>query len=180
MSEGVTVVVTRTVRAGMEEQAEAWFVGVGEVAGKYPGHLGITIFRPRAGQRDYTFVFRFAGEDTLAAWARSADRTEWLRRAESFTERVTIHQHTGLETWFEAPGVPIVGPPRWKMVCVSWCVAFPLVQLLGLTVGVALADLPRLLAGAITVLVMVLTMTYLAMPFATKAAAKWLYPPPPP
>lgn len=174
------MVVTRTIRAGMEKQAEDWYVRVGEIASKYAGHLGITIFRPRQGARDYTFVFRFDSDDNLHAWERSADRAAFLRRAEVFTERVTVHQHTGLETWFEAPGVPIVGPPRWKMACVSWCVAFTLVQLVGLTVGQLLVDAPKLVAGAISVSILVLMMTYVAMPFATKLLARWLYPPPPP
>jgi uncharacterized protein len=180
MSDHVTIVVTRTVRVGKEKEAEAWFVEVGEVAGKFPGHLGITIFRPRKGARDYTFVFRFDSDDSLHGWERSAERADFLRRAEAFTERVTVHQHTGLETWFEAPGVPIVGPPRWKMACVSFCVAFPLIQVLTLTVGQVTTDLPRLIAGAISGLAMVLIMTYFAMPNVTRLLQKWLYPPPPP
>ena len=178
-SHGVTVVVVRTVRAGQEAECETWMHGVSEVATKFPGHLGVTIFRPRTGARDYTFVFRFDTVDNLARWESSAERDDWAHRAEAFTERVLIHKHTGLETWFAAPGAPIAMPPRWKMVAVTWAVAFPLIQLLGATIGRATADLPQLASGALLGFAMVLCMTYVAMPFVTRALARWLYPPPP-
>lgn len=181
-AEGVTVVVVRTVRPGCEAQCEEWMHGVSAVATEFPGHLGITIFRPRPGGRDYTFVFRFDTPDHLERWEKSAERDDWVHRAEAFTERVAVYKHTGLETWFAAPGAPIVVPPRWKMAIVTWCVAFPLIQLLSSTLGSALADagVPALPRGAIFGLAMVVIMTYLAMPFVTKALRGWLYPPPPP
>jgi len=180
MSEGVTVVVVRTVRAGNEQACEAWMHGVTEVATKFQGHMGVTIFRPRPGSRDYTFVFKFDTVENLERWERSAERADWVQRAEAFTERVHLHKHTGMETWFAAPDAPIAVPPRWKMVVVTWAVAFPLIQILSGTLGRALVDLPQLVAGALVGAAMVLTMTYAAMPFVTKALRRWLYPPPPP
>ncbi len=176
---GVTVVVVRTVRAGMEKQCEDWMHGVSEVATTFPGHLGITIFRPNAPSRDYTFVFRFDCEANLQRWEKSAERADGVHRAEAFTERVSVYEHTGLETWFAAPGAPIAIPPRWKMVVVTWAVAFPLIQVLGATIGSALGGVHPIARGALLGLLMVLCMTYAAMPFATRALRKWLYPPPP-
>jgi antibiotic biosynthesis monooxygenase (ABM) superfamily enzyme len=178
--EGVTVVVVRTVRAGMEQASEAWLHGVAEVTARFPGRMGVTIFRPRPGSRDYTFVFRFDTVENLERWEKSSERADWLRRAEDFTERVTVHKLTGLETWFAAPGAPIAMPPRWKMVIVTWLVAFPTIQLLVATLGRALGDLHFLVAGGIVTAAMCLVMTYAAIPFATRAMRRWLYPPPPP
>ncbi|MBS1119058.1 MAG: putative rane protein [Deltaproteobacteria bacterium] len=175
---GVTVVVVRTVRVGHEAECEAWMHGIAAVALRYPGHLGITIFRPRPGSRDFTFVFRFDTPANLEAWDRSAERADWVQRAEAFTERVHIQKLTGLETWFPSPDGSVAVPPRWKMIVVTWCVAFPLLQILSLTVGKLIADVPALPRGAIFGLVMVLCMT-LAMPYVTKALRGWLYPPPP-
>ncbi|HEU0035334.1 MAG TPA: antibiotic biosynthesis monooxygenase [Kofleriaceae bacterium] len=178
-AEGVTVVVVRTVKPGREQDAEAWMHGVSEVATKFAGHLGITIFRPRPGGRDFTFIFRFDTPHNLERWEKSPERDEWVHRAEAFTERVHVYKHTGLETWFASPDAPIAVPPRWKMVVVTWAVAFPLIQLLTATLGRALSDVPALPRGAVFGLAMVLIMTYLAMPFVTKALRRWLYPPPP-
>jgi len=176
MSEqGVTIVVTRTVKAGRETDYEAWLRGVGEVAGRYRGHLGITVFRPRAGSRDYTFVFRFDTEENLSAWESSSERAEWVARAKEMCERTKVERHTGLETWFANPDAPALMPPRWKMVVVSWSVAFPLIQIFARTIGTV--DLPPLLRGALVGLAMVLTMTYAAMPWATRMLRGWLYRP---
>jgi antibiotic biosynthesis monooxygenase (ABM) superfamily enzyme len=177
--DAVTVVVVRTVRVGREAECEAWMHGVAAVALKFQGHLGITIFRPRPGSRDFTFVFRFDTTPNLETWERSAERADWVQRAEAFTERVHIHKHTGLEAWFPSPDGSVAVPPRWKMVVVTWGVAFPLLQILSMTVGKVIADLPTLPRGAIFGLAMVLCMTYVAMPFVTKALRGWLYPAPP-
>jgi hypothetical protein len=178
--EGITIVVVRTVKPGMEADCEAWMHGVSAVATTFPGHQGITIFRPKPGSRDYTFVFRFDTLEHLEGWDRSPERDDWVHRAEAFTERVLVNRHTGLETWFAAPGAAIAVPPRWKMVVVTWCVAFPLIQLISASFAVALPDsVPALVRGGLLGLAMVLCMTYLAMPFVTRALRKWLYPPEP-
>jgi uncharacterized protein len=170
---GVTIVVTRTVKPGMDAACEEWVHGVSEIATRFPGHLGITIFRPALGSRDYTCVFRFASEEQLGAWEKSPEREEWVRRADTFTERAQVVRHTGLETWFAAPGAPLAMPARWKMVVVTWCVAFPLIQVFSNTVG----ELPihPLVRGGVVGLAMVLTMTYVAMPNVTRLLRRWLY-----
>ncbi len=61
----------------------------------------------------------------------------------------------------------------------TWAVAFPLIQILSSTLGSALGGVHPLARGALIGLAMVLCMTYAAMPFATKALRRWLYPPPP-
>jgi antibiotic biosynthesis monooxygenase (ABM) superfamily enzyme len=178
-NEGVTVVVVRTVRTGQERACEEWMHGIATVTATFPGHLGVTIFRPRPGARDYTFVFRFDTVEHLERWERSPERADWVRRAEAFTERVELHKHTGLETWFASPDNAFTAPPRWKMVVVSWLVAFPTIELLLATVGSALSGAHRLASGAIVTAAMCIVMTYAAMPLVTRAMRRWLYPPPP-
>lgn len=174
MSEpGVTVVVVRRVKPGYEQACEDWLHGVAKVATEFPGHLGITIFRPGKGSRDYTFAFRFATQAQLDAWERSPERAAWVERAQDFTEHAHVHRDTGLETWFAAPGAPVAMPPRWKMVVVTWCVAFPLIQVFARTLGAL--PLPPLVVGALVGLAMVSTMTYVAMPFVTRLLRRWLY-----
>ncbi len=175
----VTVVVSRTARAGQERAFEEWICGVGAAARSFAGHLGLTVLRgdPASGARDHTLVFRFATVAQLHAWEASAERVEWLRRAEPLVERSTRHQATGLETWFTLPGgAVVVPPPRWKMALVSWAVAFPLMQVLGLTLGPLLTPLPALLRNAFLGGAMVAAMTWWFMPLATRLASRWLYP----
>ncbi len=62
------------------------------------------------------------------------------------------------------------------MAVVSFAVSFPTIQILGATLGGWLAPLPALLRGAAVGLAMILTMTYLGMPLATRLLRRWLYP----
>lgn len=49
MSEAVTVVVRRLVKAGREEEYERWLAGLIEQASGFPGYLGTNVQRPAAG-----------------------------------------------------------------------------------------------------------------------------------
>ena len=61
------------------------------------------------------------------------------------------------------------------MAAASWLVAFPTIQVLGALLGPWLSWLPALLRGAVLGAAMILFMTYLAMPRATRLCARWLY-----
>src|SRR5262245_33632439 len=137
-SEGVTVVVVRTVFPGRQAECEVWMHDIAQVATTFPGHLGVTIFRPRPGARDYTLAFRFDTAANLERWEQSPERRAWVERADAFTERVYLDRQSGLETWFVLPGVPVTMPTRWKMMLVTWLVAFALIQLLSLAAAPAI------------------------------------------
>jgi antibiotic biosynthesis monooxygenase (ABM) superfamily enzyme len=62
------------------------------------------------------------------------------------------------------------------MAVVGFAVAFPLIQLLNITVGTWLLFLPTIVRGAATGAVMIVLMTYGLMPLATRWLAAWLYP----
>lgn len=176
--EGVSVAVLRTARPGKESALEAWMKRAIDAASAFDGHLGADVIRPAAGQRQYLLLFRFDSTEHLAAWERSSERATILREVDEITEGEAIIQRTsGLETWFTLPGGgALVPPPRWKMALVSWMVAFPTIQALNATLGKWLSPLPSLARGALVGASMVLVMTYVAMPWATRALAKWLYP----
>jgi hypothetical protein len=174
--ESVTIVVTRTPKPGREGDYEEWLRGVAKVSMRYPGHLGLTVLKPPPGSRRYTIVFRFDTVEHLQAWDRSEERREWVARAEAMCEATEVSRLTGMETWFTLPGGGMVAPPpRWKMAIVSFGVAFPLIQIFTATIGAALAFLHPLARGAIMGLCLVLTMTYAAMPLATRLLKGWLF-----
>jgi len=172
----VTVLVTRTVNEGREADYEAWVSGVSAVAGAPPGHRGVHLVRPRDGSRVYTLVFRFDSPQQLEAWESSPERRAWVERASGLSTDVRVQQLTGLEGWFDPPAPGLGPPPRWKMVVVTFAVAFPTIQTLQAVLGRVLASLPVLARGALVGLSMVLFMTYVAMPLVTRRLAFWLYP----
>jgi hypothetical protein len=171
----VTVLVTRTVIEGREDDYEAGVRSAAEAARSFPGHQGVHLVRPRDGSRVYTLVFRFDSAAHLAAWEASAERLAWVRRADALCADARVQQLTGLEGWFQTPAPGLRPPPRWKMVLVSFSVAFPTIQVLQALVTPRLSALPELARGAVVGFLMVLFMTYVAMPFVTRRLAGWLY-----
>ena len=62
----VTVVVSRRAAPGRESDLEAWFSGVVDAAGQFPGHLGAEVYRPAPPENlDHVLVFRFATHSDL-------------------------------------------------------------------------------------------------------------------
>ena len=175
MSEPVTVVVSRTVKPGLEDRFEAWLTRAIAAARSFEGHLGADVLR-MAGRR-YALVFRFASIEQLAAWETSSVRHALVAEAAPLTDEPAVARATGLEGWFTLPGErAITPPPRWKMAIVSWLVAFPTIQVLQATLGAWLSPLPALLRGAVVGAAMIAIMTYAAMPLATRAFARFLRP----
>ena len=170
----VSVAVHRQIRPGHENQAERLFQAAIDAASTFPGHQGAFVLRH--GGSSFTLVFRFASPSTLAAWEQSPERAELLRQFEDLTLRAEIQHQDGLEPFFNLPGgQPALAPPRWKMALVTWSVAFPLIQFYQALLGPFLKPLPRPIQGAFVGALMVSTMTWVAMPVATKTLRTWLF-----
>ena len=177
----VTVVISRRVKPGCEEAFEKFISGITAAAMTFEGHLGANVFRPSDSRdREYKIIFKFDRASNLRIWQESECRRQWLARAESLRlEPAKIRVITGLETWFTLPSPkPILPPPRYKMASITLLALFPLIQLANITLAplLNLLPLPSLLRNLIITAILVLTMTYVAMPRMTKLFAKWLYP----
>ena len=177
----VTVVISRRVKPGCEKAFEKFISGITASAMTFEGHLGTNVFRPSdRTDNEYKIIFKFDRASNLQIWEESECRLGWLARAESLRlEPARIRVITGLETWFTL-SVPrrSLPPPRYKMATVTLLTLFPLIQLANLTIAplLALTPLPLLLRSLIITAILVLVMTYVAMPRMTKLFSKWLYP----
>mgnify|MGYP006338144637 FL=1 len=177
----VTVVITRRVKPGCEAAFEKFISGITASAMTFEGHLGTNVFRPNnPKENEYQIIFKFDRASNLQIWEESECRRQWLARAESLRlEPAKIRVITGLETWFTLPSPkPMLPPPRYKMATVTLLSLFPLIQLANLTLAplLAMLPLPLLLRSLIITAILVLLMTYVAMPRMTKLFSQWLYP----
>jgi uncharacterized protein len=69
----VTTTVTRRVKPGHEPFYEHFLEGVITAASRFPGHLGVEVFRPEsASAGEYRVVYRFDTAEHLRAWLDSA------------------------------------------------------------------------------------------------------------
>ena len=182
----VTVIVTRRAKAGKSKQFEQWMDGILHAAMKFEGHMGVNVIRPVAPSRDYTIIFRFDTYSNLTKWEESETRSEWLKKSLEVTEGEPIlSKQTGLEFWFTpkqdaskngAGQQAATIPPRYKMAIVTG--AFVFVLLISIAQGIRQLlgpVLPSSLVTLIAVVVMVILMTYVIMPTATRLMRPWLY-----
>ena len=175
----VTTTVTRRVKPGHEPFYEQFLEGIIAAASRFPGHLGVEVFRPEtAAAGEYRVVYRFDTAEHLRAWLDSDEHAAWLERAEPHVIGPVHTQFlTGLETWFTLPGpTGTPPPPPYKMALLTWITIFPLITLVVVVLGPLLEGLPLVPRLAITTAVTVPIMTWLVMPRVTRLLRRWLYP----
>jgi uncharacterized protein len=116
IKEPVTVIVSRVVKPGHEQEYEAWLREVTHAAMQFEGHLSVEIIRLADHRHpEYVLIFRFDSYDNLRKWETSDVRAEWVERARPLTQgEPTVEIVTGLEYWFTAPTAP--SPPHYKQM----------------------------------------------------------------
>ncbi|HET6834258.1 MAG TPA: antibiotic biosynthesis monooxygenase [Acidimicrobiales bacterium] len=175
----VTTTVTRRVKPGHEPFYDQFLQGVIAAASRFPGHLGVEVFRPESATAgDYRVVYRFDTGEHLRAWLDSQERRAWLERAEPHVVGpMQTRVVTGLETWFTLPGHPATAPPPpYKMALLTWLTIFPLITLVVVALEPLLEELALVPRLALTTAVTVPIMTWLVMPRVTRLLRRWLYP----
>lgn len=179
MSDAVTMINTRHVKAGCEREFEAWLQEYARVAERQPGHLGMNVVRPTSAKpREYTVIANYDSPDHLAQWLHSEEHTRWLAEGRQWLDADPETQvRTGLETWFTpVGGEAMVPPPRWKMFLVAWLAAWAIVWILDIVYAPIIAPLFVGLRAMLFTVVIIGLMTFVVMPFLTKVLSTFLYP----
>ena len=175
----VTTTVTRRVKPGHEPFYESFLEGIIAAAARYPGHLGVEVFRPpSASTGEYRVVYRFDTREHLRDWLDSDERAAWLERAEPHVVGPLRTQFlTGLEAWFTLPDRPgATPPPPYKMALLTWVTLFPLITLVVIALDPLLERLALIPRLAVTTAVTVPIMTWVVMPRVSRLLRGWLYP----
>ncbi|MCU4652735.1 antibiotic biosynthesis monooxygenase [Roseibacterium sp. SDUM158016] len=179
MSDPVTVVVRRRVRAGREADYEAWLGRLTSAAAREaPGYLGAELHRPGVPGAAYVSVFRFDSLAHLDAFERSDFRARMLAEGAKFFDGDAAWERlTGLEVWFDPPpGTRVPQPSPHRMALVLVAVVFVLVLALNLALGPLMEGWPLALRVLVTVVIQIALMTYVVMPWLTPRIARFVYP----
>lgn len=178
MSEPVTVVVRRHVRAGSERTYENWLDRLTSEASKMPGYLGTQFQKPSMAGAPYVSIFRFDTLENLEAFERSEIRAQFLADIAPHVASDAIwDKTTGLEVWFEAPsGTVVAQPSLHRMALVLIAVVFLLVLLLNIVLNPLIGEWPLAARLLTTVILQVGLMTYVIMPRVTRLLARWIFP----
>jgi antibiotic biosynthesis monooxygenase (ABM) superfamily enzyme len=173
VAEPVTVTVARVVRPDRREAFERWAEHALGRAATFPGNLGATLLRPGEGSSEYHLVYRFADDESLAGWERSAERRALLAELAEMVDDERYARVSGLDSFFTRPSAP---GPRWRSTVLTIVAVFAITSLFQLLVTPHLASWPleaRLLLSAVVVVVL---LGYVVMPALTRLFRRWLQP----
>jgi uncharacterized protein len=175
-SKEVTVVVNIRIKPGFEKDYDKWLERFLILQRKVPGYLGTTTIMetgPDSSARH--IIHRFRDRASLEAWENSEDLHNQTEEANRYTTPY-LQKATGLETWFTLPNLKvIVPPPKWKMAIVAFIGAY-CISLLASSILRSFVGLQPLLFNLIMNIILVIGLTYFAMPLESRLLRRWLYP----
>lgn len=167
-----TVVYHRVDKARVEEYCQ-WRQRMTEACKAFEGYQKTEFFEPGVvthNDSEFVTVFMFESRELRDKWIDSDIRHSLVDEAEAFTVgKVKMAVFSGLEHWL-GPGDKT---PRYKMTVVTFFVIWPLVHFVPVQIG-NLTGLEGLAGEFVSTLVIVLTMSYIALPLASRLFGFWL------
>jgi len=175
----VTSVIEHEVKPAFQAKYEEWLKKITPIAGRFPGHQGLSIVRPIEGSRSYTLLLRFATLEHTQNWLQSAARKALIAEIEPYlTSGENIKLNTGLEFWFKPPAGK-AAPSALKQSIVTLTVLYPLTlivpELWNMVAQIAPPLGNRFVSNLFVDAIIVGLLTYVVMPRATRLVRRWLY-----
>jgi antibiotic biosynthesis monooxygenase (ABM) superfamily enzyme len=175
----VTTFIRVTPVEGKEKELLAWFEQMAVRASMFQGYQRSETFQALepGGQPQWLNVFTFDSFDNVQKWLSSEERTESLASgAYLFGQTIQRQQMAGIEFWFEdkdrqkAPA-----PPRWKMAIISGIAILVLLHTAICWFAILLVrlNLPPWLISVLSVMAMIILMTYVIMPALSRVLRRW-------
>jgi antibiotic biosynthesis monooxygenase (ABM) superfamily enzyme len=169
----VTTILKIKYKEGCKEKCLQWMNETASIAGTFKGFIEKKIYYSTETERELVNIFTFVNNQYLQVWESSAERIRQTKKSEPFVEVIrSKSQLAGLEFMF--PNT--VSPKRWKMVILTVCVIFILLNSLVpiLQQFFSLLHLPALVKSLLGVVTMVSLMTFLILPLLSKWLSRWL------
>ena len=175
----VTTVICRKIRPGYEKDYNDWVRRYLNLERKAPGYLGTTIIIPGGGKSPLRYIIcSFADKAAMERWDNSEESLRLLKEANDYSTR-HYDTSTGLETWFALPDLKTLSqspPPRWKMAIVIFFAAYAISSLSRYILTPFIGQWPILGNAVIYTAILVVVLTYFALPIANRLLRHWLYP----
>jgi len=175
----VTTVICRKIRPGHEKDYNDWVRRYLTLERKAPGYLGTTIIVPGGSKSPLWYIIRrFADKAAMERWDNSEESLKLLKEANDYSTR-HYDTSTGLETWFTLPDLKTLSqspPPRWKMAIVIFFAAYAISSLSRYILTPFIGQWPILGNAVIYTAILVVSLTYFALPIGNRLLRHWLYP----
>ena len=173
-SKEVTEVICRNISAGYEKDYDDWLERFMKSERLFPGYLGTTIIAPGGNTSSVRYVInRFSDKASLDVWENSEVAISLIDEINKYS---TLQRVTGLETWFNLPNLKTISaPPKWKMAIVSFIAAYSISSVAHYILSTYFGQRP-LLTDILMTIILVVGLTYFAMPLLSRLLRRWLYP----
>jgi antibiotic biosynthesis monooxygenase (ABM) superfamily enzyme len=175
-SKEVTVVVNRKIKPSCEKDYDEWLRRFLILGRKVPGYLGTTtIMETNTDSTVRHIIHRFRDKASLDAWENSEELRKLIAEVDNYSTPY-LQKATGLETWFTLPeSKVIVAPPKWKMAIVAFIGAYCISSVAQYILSFFLGQRP-LFFNLFMNIILVIGLTYFAMPLLSRLLRQWLYP----
>ncbi len=143
---------------------------------KFQGFAGMNVIRLQDRTRpDYVMILHFDTYEDMARWENSPKRRGWAEISRAVVKgEPMIERKTGLEFWFPPkPGIQ-QAPPLHKTAIVLVAVSSSLLVTILPLIQLATEDPQPALRLVIGIAIMVVLMTYVVIPAATRLLRPWL------
>jgi uncharacterized protein len=175
----ITTVICRRVRPGHEKDYNDWVRRYLTLERKAPGYLGTTMIIPGGSKSPLRYIIRrFADKAVMERWDNSEESLRLLKEANDYSTR-HYDTSTGLETWFTLPDLKTLSQSpsvRWKMAIVIFFAAYAISSLSRSILNPFIGQWPMLGDAVIYTAILVVSLTYFALPIANRVLRHWLYP----
>src|ERR687885_750993 len=175
----VTTVICRKIRPSHEKDYNDWIRRYLTLERKAPGYLGTTIIIPGGSKSPLRYIIRrFADKAAMEAWDNSEESLRLLEEADNYSTR-HYQTSTGLETWFTLPDLKTLSqspPARWKMAIVIFFAAYAISSVSRYILTPFIGEWPLFGNAVIYTAILVVSLTYFALPIGNRLLRHWLYP----
>ena len=175
----VTTVICRKIKPSREKDYNDWVRRYLTLERKAPGYLGTTIIIAGGSKSPLRYIIRrFTNKTAMERWDNSEESLRLLKEANNYSTR-HYDTSTGLETWFTLPDLKTLSqspPPRWKMAIVIFVAAFAISSLSRSILNPFIGQWPILENAVIYTAILVVSLTYFALPIGNRLLRHWLYP----
>src|SRR5215208_7425917 len=169
-SKTVTSLISRRINPGHEKDYDDWLR-------RFLAFERTTVVLPSGTSYNIRYIIRrFTDKASMEIWDNSQDVQKLLKEANRYSTR-HYETATGLETWFMLPDLKtVVPPPRWKMAIVVFIAAYTTSLLARSFLSPLLSEWPLIASTVIFTTILVISLTYIALPAFSQLLRRWLYP----
>jgi hypothetical protein len=167
--ETATIVTSRAIRAGYEEEFERWVEELNRLARAAPGYRAAIRLGQTAGFQH--LLFRFDDQDAAQTWQTDPGLSEHVAVADRFSTALR-QTDAGDGVTFELPSD--ASASKWKRFVTTWLTVFPVLLIISVMVRTVLKDAPLPLQLLPSSLLLTATLQWIIFPRLQRYTRFWL------